>query len=150
MSNIGIGFGGPAPTNFTTFNPIAVTRFPIGTPVTSASPPLHGINEILPANATIGPGNTQFVIGIAATPGNAGQSVNIKYLGPIDLTIEQWDVITGQVGGLTPGQQYYLSSGAQGTGKMQTIPANVNDDTAARSVIGRALSPTTLFVQPRA
>jgi hypothetical protein len=140
MTDIGTGFGGPTPDNATTFNPIAAITFPIGTPVTGIAPP-GAFNEVIPASATLNPGNTQFVLGLATIPGNAGQHVNVKYLGPLDLTAAQWDLITGQIGGLTPGQQYYLSPTP---GRIQLTPALV------RTVVGRAMSPTTFFIQPSA
>lgn len=147
MTDIGSTFGGPAPHDFTTYNPVAAVSFPIGTPVTGSFPPSTP-GEVIPANATLGTGNRNYVIGLATTPGIAGQRVNVKYIGPVELRTEQWDQITGQVGGLTPGQQYYLSSGLTGTGKMQTTPANELDDSAAESVIGRALTSTSFFIQP--
>jgi hypothetical protein len=136
MTDISKTIGGPQPNNFATWNPIALVQFPIGTPVTGS---LTVSDTVVPASGINGSGDLNFVSGFATTPGNPGLPVQIRYYGPITLTTQEWDLITGQLGGLTLGQ-YYLSNAA--AGKIQSgIPEG------PIVIVGRAVSPTTLVVQ---
>lgn len=63
--------------------------------------------------------------------------------GPLELTTAEWDAITGQVGGLTPGIPYFLSTAV--AGRITTVPPS-----SLFSVkVGKAVTPTTLDVDPR-
>lgn len=61
--------------------------------------------------------------------------------GAITLTTAQWDVVTGQVGGLTPGAEYFLS--AVEAGHISTLPPLENGQFSVRLGLARS---TTIFI----
>ena len=63
--------------------------------------------------------------------------------GPLELTPAEWDTVTSQVGGLTPGSVYFLSTTVAGT--ITTIPPS----NLFSVKVGKAITPTTLDVDPR-
>ena len=63
--------------------------------------------------------------------------------GPLELTTAEWDAITGQVGGLTPGIPYFLSTAV--AGRITTVPPSSSFSVK----VGKAVTPTTLDVDPR-
>lgn len=65
--------------------------------------------------------------------------------GPIELTTAEWDALTGQVGGLTPGSVYYLSPST--AGEIQTTPPAVTGQFSVK--VGKAVTPTILDIDPR-
>lgn len=85
---------------------------------------------------------TSFVLGLAASAseqlGYRGGHVDIQYAGPLTLTTAQWDRVTGESGGLTPGELYYLSNTA---GMLSQTPG----DNIVQ--VGRAVSATTMLIQ---
>jgi hypothetical protein len=62
--------------------------------------------------------------------------------GPLVATTGQWDTITGQTGGLTPGSTYYLSAAT--AGRLTTTAP----DTAGQTVckVGTAVSTTEMEI----
>lgn len=76
-----------------------------------------------------------------AVLGAPGQ-VRYQFAGPLKLTTEQWDNITGQSGGLTPHSTYYLSVT---TGKLSTTKPVGGTDFIAP--VGFAMNPTTMMIQ---
>lgn len=85
---------------------------------------------------------TAVVPGLAASAAEAPASARVKFAGPLTLTTEQWDAITGDSGGLTPLAIYYLS--AADAGMLTTTPPTSPNYV---TVIGFALSPTTMMLQ---
>jgi hypothetical protein len=71
---------------------------------------------------------------------------NAQHSGLIALTTAQWDAVTGQVGGLTPGATYYLDSVT--AGHMLAI-ADLNNLPSGSLIcpLGEAWSTTELYFQ---
>lgn len=63
----------------------------------------------------------------------------VKKIGVVTLTTGQWDARTGDVGGLTKGSEYYLSSTAGGLTKTEPT-------TGLRQYVGKAISTTVLLL----
>lgn len=72
----------------------------------------------------------------------AAASGDIQTDGVIAATEAQWDTVTGQTGGLTPGSVYFLDAGSAG-GLTTTAPS-----TAGQYVVrvGRAISATQMEI----
>jgi hypothetical protein len=81
---------------------------------------------------------TAKVIGLTVMVIAASSSGSIQSDGQITGTLAQWDAVTGQTGGLTPGATYYLDE--TNPGKLRVTPPN----TGSLVIIGDALSETTL------
>lgn len=77
---------------------------------------------------------------VAATSLNNGVAGDIVTAGVMTATTGQWDVVTGQTGGLTPDAYYYLSGTTAG-GLTPTAPT-----TGWLVKIGKALSTTKMLV----
>lgn len=125
------------PPSPNTYNPIAQASFPVGTPVS----PLSLAGQV--GTAFAGSITKAASSGIATAPATAGHPVNIQYAGPVTLTTEEWDAVTGESGGLQPGSTYYVSD---------TTPGQitfVRPTTTGHFVtqVGIALSTTDLLVQ---
>jgi hypothetical protein len=112
------------------------TGFPVGTPVYQTA--IDGSVNFARANAA----STARVVGIASTAGAVGQDVEILRSGPLTLSEDEWDVITGGEGGLTIGVPYYVSAATAGL-LTKTAPSGPN----YVAPVGIATSPTTLLVQ---
>ncbi len=84
------------------------------------------------------------LIGLATSAAEAPGQVNVRFAGPVTLTTEQWDAVTGQSGGLTPKALYYQDPSS--AGKLTTVRpvSNINFTVMA----GLALSRTTMLVRP--
>ncbi len=128
----------------TTCNPVAGQAFPIGTPVINS---LDLDAVVIPGNAiTI---DTAGLVGLAAGTGIPGSNVFVQYLGPLRLTVDQWDSVIsgGSPGGLVRGRPYYLVAtnvtGAEG--KISLLPHLVFEDQVIMQV-GVALSATELLI----
>jgi len=63
--------------------------------------------------------------------------------GILTATTGQWDAVTGQVGGLTPGADYFLSAGT--AGQMSTTAPSANGEFVVR--VGHALSTTEFEIE---
>ena len=70
----------------------------------------------------------------------AGATGNVQTDGQITATTAQWDVATGQTGGLTPGATYYLSATSAGQ-LTSTAPTNAGQFVLK---IGKGISTTIL------
>jgi len=113
-------------------------EFPIGTPV-SQSPSEDGAVTAARANA----GGTAQITGIAAGRGVVGSRVIAQMIGPLTLSTDQWDQITGESGGLTRGATYFLDAAAEGR-MTTTAPSGVGE--IVRS-LGIALSKKDFLIQ---
>lgn len=83
------------------------------------------------------------VIGLVLIGADTTLPVTISLVGPLTLTTDQWDAITGQFGGLSPGAAYYLDPTA---GLMTTTPPT--DSGKYLVEIGHALTAETMAVLP--
>jgi len=85
---------------------------------------------------------TSNVVGLVSTAGVVGAIVVVQVIGALTLTTAQWDLVSGQVGGLTPDVCYFLSvsSGLIST----TAPVNPTETVVE---VGHALSPTIMLVR---
>ena len=112
------------------------SSFDLGQPVTTNS-----IGEILFAQANAA--NTANVLGLIIGPGEgSGNPIEYQYNGPLTLTTEQWDNVTGGSGGLTAGDVYWLSPAT--AGKITTTKPISGGNYQAP--IGYATSPTTMMI----
>jgi hypothetical protein len=134
--------GGRAPGNPTTYNPLAGTSFPPGTPVRQD---LAHDDTVLPGRADAP--ETTILTGIAVNasvdpcrPRNG--RVLVQYIGPLTLTVDQWSEITGNSRGLVRGVPYFLSSTAAG----RLTNDAPTDENSFLAPVGVGLSPTTLFI----
>lgn len=107
------------------------------------TPLYHSSGEGVAARANAA--GTARVVALAMGAGAEGHRVRAAFSKAIPLTTAEWDVITGQSGGLTEGAQYYLSAAAAGK-LVTTIATTPNYVTP----IGRALSSTAMLVQIQA
>lgn len=84
-------------------------------------------------------------IGLVATAPSiaAAASGSVATNGPLVATTAQWDAVTGQVGGLTPGAQYFLDAAAAGK-ITATAPTTVGQFVAP---IGNAIDTVTLSIE---
>ena len=136
--------GGRPPSSPTSYNPVAGASFPPGTPVRQDS--THD-DTVVPAVANSI--ETTIVTGLAVSSGVApwGQRTNrvlVQYIGPLTLTTDQWDEITGDEGGLVRDVPYFLSATVPGK-LTRTAPYGSGGDTFDAPV-GVGLSPTTLLI----
>jgi len=138
MTDTATTAGGKPPTDGTTYHPLAGEDFPPGTPVCQSS---DDDGTVLSAMADSV--DTAAVVGLAAGIGIEGSSILVKYSGPIHLTTAQWDVVTGQTGGLTRGSIYFLSSAT--AGRLTTTAPSSEGDFVTQC--GIALSATDLMIQ---
>ncbi len=130
--------GGKPPTDGTTYHPIAGEAFPPGTPVCQS-----GGDDGTVLSAQADSEDTAAVTGIAVAVGVETSPVLAKYAGPLSLTTTQWDVITGETGGLTRQARYFLSSATKGK-LTQTAPVTSGEFVTQ---VGIALSATDLMIQ---
>lgn len=81
----------------------------LGSPVhVTADPPTVGVATV--GLATAGPGasaDDAVVAGVVTRAGDAG--VVVRSFGHVTLTAAQWDLVTGDLGGLSRGALYWLS-----------------------------------------
>ena len=70
-------------------------------------------NQVRLANANSA-STTNVVALVASTSINSSASGNIAVAGMLEATTTQWDAVTGQSGGLTPGATYFLSNTTAG------------------------------------
>jgi len=87
--------------------------------------------------------STSEVLGLVVdTSIAASASGRVLTDGRFTATTGQWDVVTGDVGGLTPGSVYYLNPTT--AGKLTTTAPIADSEVVAR--IGKALSATVLEI----
>ena len=115
---------------------------PVGTAVAAD---ISNPGQVVPAKADLGA--TAFVVGLyVAAAGGLGpvvRPVTVKNTGPVELTTAEWDAITGESGGLTVDERYYLSAAT--AGKLTGTPP-VGTGTF-QTLVGIALSTTQLLLQ---
>jgi hypothetical protein len=80
---------------------------------------------------------------VADTTIQASTIGDIQSKGALTATIAQWDVVTGQSGGLTTGLLYYLDDVVPG--KLISTPPTIN----WQLCVGQALSPTQMLIDIR-
>ena len=84
---------------------------------------------------------TSDVTGLVLADISAAGSGNVNTGGEMVLTIAQWDVITGQTGGLTPGAKYFEDNAT--AGHMTSTPPS----SGYLLPVGKAISPTKFIVR---
>jgi hypothetical protein len=87
--------------------------------------------------------NTLIVVGLVkGAPLIPNSPGSIQTGGSLTLSTSQWDVVTGQSGGLSPGSRYFLSD--TDAGKLTTdTPSSVG---SYITPVGRAVTATTLLI----
>jgi len=135
MTDVTTRAGANPPGNGTTYNAIAGTTFLIGTPVVQdPSTP-----SVLPGQATNAVASR--VVGLAAGAGVEGGPVPVQYAGPLQLTVAQWDALTGDTGGLIRGELYFLDVAL---GKLSVNPPVAGGQFVV--AVGMASAATELIV----
>lgn len=108
-----------------------------GSPLVIGTPVYVSANSALPAQA-----NAQGTIRVAGLVADItvadGNPVEVVVDGVTVATTTQWDAITGQTGGLTPGVDYWLS--ATTAGKLTTTAPTADGEFVVP--VGHALSAT--------
>jgi hypothetical protein len=108
---------------------------PIGTPVIASS-----------GNAILAKADAQSTIrvaGLASETANDNTSFEVLADGIQTATLAEWDVITGETGGLSEGLDYFLSAATEG--KLTVNAPDAQGEFVLR--IGFALSPTEMEVE---
>ena len=143
MTDINTQAGGRPPGNLNSYNPIVADSlsgsFPPGTPV-APSPDVDG--AVVPSNGHIS--SIASCTGIATGTGVVGGRVLVQFAGPLTLTTQEWDAITGETGGLVRGGVYYVVSFSGQSGKITRSPSSDPGD--FRIPVGIAASPTDLVI----
>jgi len=86
-------------------------------------------------------GATATVEGLAFADIAAAAAGVVDTAGEMTLTTAQWDAVTGQTGGLTPGAKYYLDA-TTGGHITSTVPGS-----GYLACVGQAISPTKMLVR---
>lgn len=108
----------------------------IGTPVY-----ISAANAFQPAKADAGA--TVEVFGLIRDPSVApSANASVQTDGVLTASTSQWDLITGQTGGLTPGATYFLSPAT--AGKLTTTAPTASGHYVLR--VGRAVNTQTLEI----
>jgi len=92
------------------------------------------------AQAKADSGDSTYVMGLATSIGVPGRQVRTKYAGPLTLTTAEWDLITGEAGGLENGAPYYLSEATSGK-LTKTLPGS-----GFAAPVGTAASTITMMI----
>ena len=101
---------------------------------------VSGVNaDLAQANAQ----STIRVAGLILTGGANLASVDILADGILTATTGEWDAVTGDTGGLTPGSDYFLSAGTGG-GLTLTAPTAAGEFVVR---VGHAVSTTELEIE---
>lgn len=95
--------------------------------------------ELAQANAQ----STVRVAGLAGATTTNGSDLEVVADGVFTATTGEWDAVTGETGGLTPGEDYFLDASAAGA-LTQTAP-----DSSGEFVlrVGHALSDTEMEIE---
>lgn len=101
---------------------------------------ISAANTGLPARANAS--GTAGVIGFLRADTAAGQGGFVQTDGLLTATTAQWDAVTGQTGGLTPGSAYWLSSAT--AGRITVTAPTTQGEFVVR--LGRAISTTALEI----
>lgn len=138
MTDTATRSGGRPPGNGTSYNPLSGATMPPGTPVCQSQ---DDDGTILPANA--GDADTAYVVGILTGAGVEGNAVLTQFAGPLTLTTAEWDIITGDSGGLSRNTAYFLDTS---DGKLTTTaPAGGGDFVTP---VGVGISTTDMLIRP--
>lgn len=107
----------------------------LGTPVV-----VNSDEAVAPANAN----EDTFAVGVITSIDDSADlpRVTVQTKGPVALTEAQWDDVTGDSGGLTPGAVYFLSDVTNG-GLTTSAPS---DPGTFVCQVGTALNATTLIL----
>jgi hypothetical protein len=101
------------------------------------------IGQTMKAIATADVAGTSVVVGVVLdSTVSVGAQFRAISSGPVSATTAQWDAVTGQSGGLTPGAAYYLSPTVPG----RITPIPPTDDAQYIVYVGTADSATVLSV----
>ncbi len=87
--------------------------------------------------------NTVRVAGLAESTTNNGDPIEVISDGVFVATTGEWDTVTGDSGGLTPGSDYWLSAAT--AGKLTTTAPDSTGNFVQR--VGHALSATELEIE---
>jgi hypothetical protein len=87
--------------------------------------------------------NTVRVAGLAESTTNNGDPMEVFSDGVFVATTGEWDAVTGDSGGLTPGSDYWLSAAT--AGKLTTTAPDATGNFVQR--VGHALSATELEIE---
>jgi hypothetical protein len=101
---------------------------------------ISAANTGLPARANAS--GTAGAIGLLRADVSAGQGGFAQTDGLLTATTSQWDAVTGQTGGLTPGTVYFLSSST--AGRITSTAPIAQGEFVVR--MGRAISTTALEI----
>lgn len=127
--------GSPTPPSETGFEAPngEVTPIVPGTPIALSG--VFAIRGIASSQALAG------IVGVVSV--GAGPTLPVTAIpgGPLELTHAEWDLVTGDVGGLVAGATYYLGLAS---GNLTTTPPSATGDLIA--VLGTALDTNTLIV----
>ncbi len=104
--------------------------------ITKGTPVYSGFERAKADNST-----TTKVIGLAFENITSSSTGGIQTIGVVTATTEEWDVVTGDSGGLTPNTLYYLSETT--AGKLKTTAPT----TGYISPIGVAITTTQLRIE---
>jgi hypothetical protein len=129
-----------APTDGTT--QLVLTNNEIAAVVIGAPVYVSGNDVFLKARANAA-ATTRAVGLVAVSPSIAAAgSGAVALSGPLLATTAQWDAVTGQVGGLTAGTQYFLDPST--SGKLTTTAPSAGGQYVAS--IGTAIDTTTMMI----
>lgn len=120
----------------------------LGNPVVAVDdPPETGIVSVRTGAAGLGDPQLPQVIALITQCGDAGTSevaVRVQSSGFVVLTADQWDLITDESGGLSPGLPYYLDWALDSFGHLTSTPPSTPG--MAFVQIGVAMDPVTLLI----
>jgi len=112
-----------------------------GNTINIATPVYVSGNNVLPAQADAQ--STVRVAGLADATTANGNPIEVVADGVFTATTGEWDAVTGQTGGLTPGADYWLS--ATTAGELTTTAPDADGEFVQR--VGHALSATELEIE---
>ena len=103
-----------------------------------------GSDEVDETDATSATDACQY-LGLSCNSGAAGADVGVVYQGPVTLPTGTWDALTGNVGGLVPGQQYWVDPASPGD--LVDSPPTPTASVQYVIRVGHALNTTTMMVE---
>ena len=110
-----------------------------GAPVSTS-----GVNEISETDATDAAESCAF-LGLACEAGAAGVEIGVVTDGPLVLPTATWDLLTGDVGGLVAGDEYWVDPASPGD-LIHGTPPQVIASTQYVIRVGHALATDTMMV----
>ncbi len=130
-------------------NPLSDPNEPrVGNPVVAIAGDAEGLDGVV-RTGSAGTGSPQLpqVVGVlveAPDAGSSGVPVRMRTTGKVTLTTDEWDLITGDSGGLTEGAPYYLDWGFNSFGHLTTVAPTGSGQKKVQ--VGVALNVTTLVL----